>query len=88
MAASFPGLLAAFAVVNVGRIFCTGLLAAFAVVNVGRIFFNRYLPEFMQDYNRRFARAARNDHDAHRPLLERDCLDDIFTWQEERRVTV
>ena len=48
---------------------------------------NRYLPEFMDDYNRRFGRAARNDHDAHRPLLERDGLDDIFTWQEERRVT-
>ena len=48
---------------------------------------NRYLPEFMDDYNRRFARAARNDHDAHRPLLEHDRLDDIFTWQEERRVT-
>jgi hypothetical protein len=49
---------------------------------------NAYLPEFMQDYNRRLARAARNDHDAHRPLTERDCLDEIFTWQEERRVTV
>jgi hypothetical protein len=48
---------------------------------------NRYLNEFMDDYNRRFGRAARNDHDAHRPLLERDHLDDIFTWQEERRVT-
>lgn len=48
---------------------------------------NRYLPEFMDDYNRRFARAARNDHDAHRPLLEHDPLDDIFTWKEERRVT-
>jgi transposase len=48
---------------------------------------NRYLPEFMQDYNRRFGRVARNDHDAHRPLTELDCLDDIFTWQEERRVT-
>jgi transposase len=48
---------------------------------------NGYLPEFAQDYNRRFGRVARNDHDAHRPLLERDCLDDIFTWQEERRVT-
>ena len=48
---------------------------------------NAYLPEFMDDYNRRFGRAARNDHDAHRPLLERDCLDDIFTWQEQRRVT-
>jgi hypothetical protein len=48
---------------------------------------NAYLPEFMDDYNRRFGRAPRNEHDAHRPLLERDCLDDIFTWQEERRVT-
>jgi len=48
---------------------------------------NAYLPEFMQDYNRRFGRPARNDHDAHRPLSERDCLDDILTWQEERRVT-
>jgi transposase len=48
---------------------------------------NGYLPEFAQDYNRRFGRVARNDHDAHRPLLERDGLDDIFTWQEERRVT-
>ena len=48
---------------------------------------NAYFPEFMDDYNRRFGRVARNDHDAHRPLTERDGLDDIFTWQEERRVT-
>lgn len=48
---------------------------------------NAYLPEFVDDYNRRFARAPRSDHDAHRSLLERDHLDDIFTWQEQRRVT-
>jgi hypothetical protein len=48
---------------------------------------NRYLPELMDDSNRRFARAPRNDHDAHRFLTEHDRLDDIFTWQEERRVT-
>jgi len=48
---------------------------------------NRYLPAFMDDYTRRFGRAPRNDHDAHRPLNERDCLDDIFTRQEQRRVT-
>jgi len=48
---------------------------------------NVYLPKFMDDYNRRFGCVARNDHDAHRPLLDRDGLDDIFTWQEERRVT-
>ena len=40
---------------------------------------NAYLPDFMEDCNRRFGRPARNDHDAHRPLSERDCLDDIFT---------
>ena len=35
-----------------------------------------------------FGRAMTElNHDAHRPLLERDGLDDIFTWQEERRVT-
>jgi hypothetical protein len=28
---------------------------------------NRYLYEFMQDYNRRFACVPRNDRDAHRP---------------------
>jgi len=48
---------------------------------------NGYLPEFAQDYNRRFGRPARSDHDAHRPLSEHDHLDDVFTWQEERRVT-
>jgi len=48
---------------------------------------NAYLPEFMDDYNRRFGRVARNDHDAHRPLHRRDNLDDIFTWQEGRTVT-
>jgi hypothetical protein len=48
---------------------------------------NGYLPEFAQNYNRRFGRPARSDHDAHRPLSEHDNLDDVFTWQEERRVT-
>ena len=27
-----------------------------------------YLEEFREDYNRRFARAARNSYDAHRPV--------------------
>jgi len=40
---------------------------------------DRYLPEFTEDYNRRFGRAARNDHDAHRPLLDHDHHDDIFS---------
>lgn len=48
---------------------------------------NRYLREFIEDYNRRFGRPARNSHDAHRPLGRRDDLDEVFTWRETRAVT-
>lgn len=48
---------------------------------------NAYLPEFMADYNRRFAREPLNAHDAHRPLLAHDDLMRVFSWQEERRLT-
>jgi transposase len=42
---------------------------------------NAYLPEFRQDFNRRFAVAPRSSHDAHRPLLKNDNLDIILTHQ-------
>jgi len=45
---------------------------------------NAFLPEFMADYNRRFERAPKNAHDAHRPLLGDEDLERIFSWQEER----
>jgi len=32
---------------------------------------NAFAPEFMADYNRRFARAPRSEHDAHRPCSRR-----------------
>jgi hypothetical protein len=48
---------------------------------------NAYAVEFMNDYNRRFAKAPQSDHDAHRLLCDDDCLDDIFTWQEERTLS-
>jgi hypothetical protein len=48
---------------------------------------NTYLPEFMEDYNRRFARPPRNPHDAHRPLRGDEDLYRIFTWQEERTLS-
>jgi hypothetical protein len=48
---------------------------------------NAYLPEFMADYNRRFAREPLNGHDAHRPLRAHENLARVFTWQEERRLT-
>jgi len=43
---------------------------------------NAYLPEFRQDFNRRFAVAPRSNHDAHRPLLKTENLDIILTRQK------
>ena len=48
---------------------------------------NAFVPEFMADYNKRFAREPQSAHDAHRPLLPHEKLDRVFTWQEERHVT-
>jgi hypothetical protein len=47
---------------------------------------NEFLPQFMDEYNRRFARPPRNPHDAHRPLRDED-LDRIFSWQEDRTLS-
>jgi transposase len=43
---------------------------------------NAYLPEFREDYNRRFAVLPRSTHDAHRPLLASENLDLILTHQK------
>jgi hypothetical protein len=48
---------------------------------------NAFAPEFMADYNRRFARAPRSEHDAHRPLQSSDDLARVFSWQETRLVS-
>ena len=45
---------------------------------------NDYLPKFIQDFNQRFAVPPRSQHDAHRPLMAHDKLDQILTWQEIR----
>ena len=45
---------------------------------------NAYLPEFMHDFNQRFAVLARSSHNAHRPLTTQDDLEQILTWQEPR----
>jgi transposase len=45
---------------------------------------NAYLPEFIEDFNRRFAVSPRSTQDAHRPLTAQDNLARIFTWQETR----
>jgi len=43
---------------------------------------NAFLPEFRQDYNRRFAVAPRSNHEAHRPLLNSENLNLILTHQK------
>jgi len=48
---------------------------------------NAYLPEFTEDFNRRFAVVPRSNNDAHRPLLLKDNLDPILTWQETRIIS-
>lgn len=48
---------------------------------------NAYLPEFMEDFNRRFAVVPRSNNDAHRPLLLKDNLSQILTWQETRVIS-
>jgi hypothetical protein len=45
---------------------------------------NAYLPEFMADFNPRFAVEPRSAVDAHRPLTAKDDLARILTWQETR----
>jgi len=45
---------------------------------------NAYLPEFMDDFNQRFAVAPRRAEDAHRPLLPHDDLARILTVREAR----
>jgi transposase len=45
---------------------------------------NAYLPEFMDDFNQRFAVQPRSTDDAHHPLTSRDNLAHILTWQETR----
>lgn len=45
---------------------------------------NAYLPEFIADYNRRFAVSPRSAEDAHRPPEAGAGLGRILSWREER----
>ena len=46
-----------------------------------------FLPAFMADHNRRFAKAPAVAYDAHRPLRPEDDLARIFTLQATRRIS-
>jgi len=45
---------------------------------------NIYLPEFMEDFNRRFAVIPRSPVNLHRPLTKQDDLDAILIQKQER----
>jgi len=45
---------------------------------------NTYLPEFLDDFNQRFAEEPRSAVNAHRPLTAKEDLARILTWQETR----
>ena len=48
---------------------------------------NVFLSGFLEAHNARFAKSPVSDRNAHRPLTERDDLDEVFAWKEERTVT-
>ena len=48
---------------------------------------NSYLPEFIDDFNKRFAEEPRSSVDAHRKLTTQDDLVRTLTWQETRTVS-
>ncbi len=48
---------------------------------------NAYLPEFLAEYNERFACEPQSPYDAHRPIRDDEDLDLIFTWQERRKLS-
>jgi transposase len=45
---------------------------------------NAFLPDYMDDFNSRFAVEPRSTLDAHRPLTPQDNLVRLFRWQETR----
>jgi transposase len=48
---------------------------------------NAYLPEFLADFNQRFAEPPRSTVDLHRPLTAKEDLAHILTWQETRTLS-
>jgi hypothetical protein len=48
---------------------------------------NAFLPGFLADHNRRFAKAPRDARNLHRPLGPDDDLDEVLAWKEDRTVS-
>jgi transposase len=75
---------------RVERVFKTlqdRLIKEMRLKNISRIEeANTYLPSFIEDFNQRFSRQAKNSYNAHRSI-ETLSLDHIFTIQQTRRLT-
>ncbi|SNS63666.1 hypothetical protein SAMN06265795_104234 [Noviherbaspirillum humi] len=48
---------------------------------------NAFAPQFIADYNRRFAKPPRSDADVHRAVRQDEELELIFTYREQRKVS-
>jgi hypothetical protein len=48
---------------------------------------NAWLPDFVEDYNKRFARPACNAKNLHRPSPSQHVLDEALAWREVRVVS-
>lgn len=48
---------------------------------------NAFALEFVLDFNTRFAKPPRSDHDAHRPVREDEDMELILSHQEERKIS-
>ena len=48
---------------------------------------NAFLPSFLGKFNHQFAKAPKDSHNAHRPLLPTQNLDKIFCLKEKRRLS-
>lgn len=50
---------------------------------------NLYLPDFIEEYNKRFAKEPKGPTNMHRSLQmhELENLDSIFSWQEDRTLS-
>jgi hypothetical protein len=48
---------------------------------------NAWIDQFVEDYNSRFSKPPSIPVNAHRPLLDYEDLDDVFTWQEQRTLS-
>ena len=48
---------------------------------------NAWIDQFVEGYNSRFSKPPSIPVNAHRPLLDYEDLDDVFTWQEQRTLS-